>query len=85
MDKPFAALGVQETKKVIYLIKETINHVQGMIVITHNIDHILKIVDRAIVLLNGKRVGELDFSNAETRNEELHHKIVSLIIGAFEN
>ena len=82
MDEPIAALGVQESKKVLDLIKETINHVQGIIVITHNIDHILKIVDRAIVLRHGNRIGELDCSNAESRRDELHRKIVSMITGA---
>ncbi|MCL5070688.1 MAG: ATP-binding cassette domain-containing protein [Actinobacteria bacterium] len=82
MDEPLAALGVQESKKVLDLIKETIKHVQGIIVITHNIDHILKIVDRVIVLRHGERAGDLDCSNAEARKEELHHKIVSMITGA---
>jgi len=82
MDEPLAALGVQESRKVLDLIRETINHVEGIIVITHNIDHILKIVDRVIVLRHGERVGDLDCSNASSRHEELHHKIVSMITGA---
>ena len=82
MDEPTAALGVQESKKVLELIKETINHVSGIILITHNIEHVLKVVDRVIVLRNGERVGDLDCSNAQERYEELHHKIVSMITGA---
>lgn len=82
MDEPLAALGVQESKRVLDLIKETINHVEGIIVITHNIDHILKIVNRVIILRHGERAGSIDCSNAESRREELHHKIVSMITGA---
>ena len=81
MDEPTAALGVQESRKVLELIKETINHVDGIILITHNIDHVLKIADRVIILRHGERVGDLDCSNVEKRYTELYNKIVSMISG----
>jgi ABC-type sugar transport system ATPase subunit len=82
MDEPTAALGVQESKKVLDLIKETINHVDGIILITHNIDHVLRVADRVIVLRYGERAGEIDCSDKSCSKEELHHKIVSMITGA---
>ena len=81
MDEPTAALGVQESKKVLELIKETINHVEGIILITHNIDHVLRVADRVIILRHGERVGELECSDSDSRHDELHHKIVSMITG----
>lgn len=82
MDEPTAALGVQESSKTLDLIKETINHVEGIILITHNIEHILRVVDRVIVLRFGERVGELECANSDENKEKLHHEIVSMITGA---
>jgi len=82
MDEPTAALGVQESSRVLSMITETIKHVEGIILISHNIDHVLKVADRVIVLRYGERVGDLRCSNVEERHEELHHKIVSMITGA---
>ena len=81
MDEPTAALGVQESKRVLELIKETINHVDGIILITHNIEHVLRIADRVVVLRYGKRAGDVDCSGGECSKSELHNKIVSLITG----
>jgi len=82
MDEPTAALGVQESKKILELISETKKHVEGIIIISHNIEHIIKIADRAIVLRNGKRVGSIIFNDYKGRLDELHNDIVKLITGA---
>lgn len=82
MDEPTAALGVQESKKTLDMIKEIIKHVDGIILITHNIEHILRVVDRVIVLRFGERVGDLDCTNTGKNKEQLHHDIVSMITGA---
>lgn len=82
MDEPTAALGVQESRKVLELIKETINHVDGIILITHNIDHVLRVANRVIVLRHGERAGEINCMDKSCPSEELHHKIVSKITGA---
>ena len=81
MDEPTAALGVQESKKVLELIKETIKHVDGIILITHNIDHVLMVADRVIVLRSGERAGEIDCTKKEFTKDQLHHNIVSMITG----
>jgi len=82
MDEPIAALGVRESKKVIDLIEETRKHVNGIIIITHNIEHIIKIADRVIVLRNGRRVGDISFKEYGDRLDDLHNDIVKLITGA---
>ena len=82
MDEPMAALGVREARKVLDLIEETRKHVNGIIVITHNIEQIIKIADRVIVLRNGKRVGDIDSKEYVDRLDDLHNDIVKLITGA---
>jgi len=82
MDEPTAALGVRESKKVLDLIEEIRKHVNGIIIVTHNIEHIIKIADRVIVLRNGKRVGDIDFKDYGDRLDDLHNDIVKLITGA---
>ena len=56
MDEPTAALGVQESKKVLDLIKETIKHVDGIILITHNIEHVMRVYNLAIKLAENEKV-----------------------------
>ncbi len=82
MDEPTAALGVEESKKVLELIKEVRKNLDGMIIITHNIEHVIKIADRAIVLRTGQRAGSIDFKDYEGRSGELHNDLVKLITGA---
>jgi ABC-type sugar transport system ATPase subunit len=82
MDEPTAALGVREARKVLDLIEETRKHVNGVIVITHNIEQIINIADRVVVLRNGKRVGDINFKDYENRLDDLHNDIVKLITGA---
>lgn len=82
MDEPMAALGVREARKVLDLIEEIRKHVNGIIVITHNIEQIIKIADRVIVLRNGKRVGDIDSKEYVDRLDDLHNDIVKLITGA---
>ena len=61
MDEPTAALGVQESAKVIQMIKEfsRASTVRGIIIISHNIEHIMDVTDRVIVLRQGRRTGPL--------------------------
>ena len=75
---------MQESKKVLDLIRETINHVEGIILITHNIDHVLSVADRVIVFRNGERIGEVDCNESGLTKKEIHHKIVSLITGVIK-
>lgn len=82
MDEPLAALGVKEARKVLDLIAGVRKNVDGIIVITHNIEHMIKITDRVIVLRTGERAGEIDFKNSKKSLAELHNDVVRLITGA---
>jgi len=76
-DEPTNNLGVEEQSKAINLIK-TIKDTHkeiSIIIITHNLYHIFKLVDRIMVLRNGQVVGIRE-KEKTTRNE-----IVSMVTG----
>jgi ABC-type sugar transport system ATPase subunit len=78
LDEPTAALGVRESQGVLDLIGRLRSDNKAVIVISHALDHVLEIADRAVVLRRGRKVGELPVSR------EAHTKIVSLIVGGGE-
>jgi len=57
LDEPTAALGVEETRKALVLIKQIKEQGASIIVISHNLRHIFEVSDRIIVLRGGRRVG----------------------------
>jgi len=58
MDEPTAALGVKETVQVLDLIRQL--HEQGVtiLLISHNMKHVLAVANRVAILKNGRKVGE---------------------------
>jgi len=76
LDEPTAALGLRESRKVLDLIKQLRAEGNAVILITHNMEHVVELADRALVLRQGRRVGELkpDRSNRQ--------QLVSMIVGA---
>jgi ABC-type sugar transport system ATPase subunit len=76
LDEPTAALGVRESRKVLDLIHQLRDEGNAVILITHNIEHVLELADRAVVLRQGLRVGEL---KPERANQQ---ELVSMIMGA---
>jgi ABC-type sugar transport system ATPase subunit len=75
LDEPTAALGVRESRKVLDLILRLREHGVAVIVVSHAMDHVMEVADRAVVLRRGRKVGEL-IPSADT-----HQEIVSLIVG----
>jgi D-xylose transport system ATP-binding protein len=75
LDEPTAALGVRESRQVLDLIVRLREEGKGVIVISHAMDHVMEVADRAIVLRRGRKVGEL------VPSEETHREMVSLIVG----
>ena len=67
MDEPTAALGVEEKAKVLTLIKNLKMNGKTIIFISHNMQDIFAVADRAVVLKTGRKVGErkLKESNIE--------------------
>ena len=78
LDEPTAALGVREARKVLDLILRLRSENKAVLVVSHAMDHVMEVADRAVVLRRGRKVGEL-IPTAETYKE-----IVSLIVGGGE-
>jgi ribose transport system ATP-binding protein len=78
LDEPTSALGARESGNVLRLIKEAPEHGVSVIVISHNLEHVTRVADRAVVLRQGKYVGEAE-PDAEHQEE-----LVSMIVGSGE-
>ncbi|MFI5895052.1 ATP-binding cassette domain-containing protein [Actinoplanes sp. NPDC051513] len=75
LDEPTAALGVRESRHVLDLILRLRAEGLAIIVVSHAMDHVMEIADRAVVLRRGRAVGEL------IPRPENKEQIVSLIVG----
>lgn len=76
LDEPTAALGLRESRKVLDLIAQLRAEGNAVILITHNMEHVVELADRAVVLRQGHKVGEL---KPTATNK---HELVSMIVGA---
>jgi D-xylose transport system ATP-binding protein len=76
LDEPTAALGLRESRKVLDLIAELRADGNAVILITHNMEHVIELADRAVVLRQGRRIGELKPTRANQQ------ELVSMIVGA---
>lgn len=75
LDEPTAALGARESRSVLDLIVRLRDQGRAVIVISHALDHVIEVADRAIVMRRGRVVGE----EVPTRANQA--RIVSLIVG----
>jgi D-xylose transport system ATP-binding protein len=75
LDEPTAALGLREAARVLDLIKRLRSEQRAVVVISHAMDHVMEVADRAIVMRRGRKVGEL------VPSDEFREQIVSLIVG----
>ncbi|MEO5805221.1 ATP-binding cassette domain-containing protein [Devosia sp.] len=76
LDEPTAALGLRESRKVLDLIARLRDEGNAVILITHNMEHVTELASRAVVLRQGRKVGEL--VPTKTNQQDL----VSMIVGA---
>lgn len=75
LDEPTAALGVEEVKKVLDLIKHLKTQGQTMLVISHDLEHVFQISDRIAVMRSGRVQGVV------TTAEVTKTDVVRLIVG----
>lgn len=75
LDEPFAALGIEQTRRGLDLIDRVKEQGIAVIVITHNLLHAFQVADRAIVLRQGRLAGIR--SMAEVSQEEVAALITS--------
>ena len=75
LDEPTAALGARESRSVLDQIVRLREAGQAVIVISHALDHVIEVADRAVVMRRGRVVGE------EVPSRQTQARIVSLIVG----
>lgn len=76
LDEPTAALGIRESRNVLDVVKRLPEQGISVILISHNLEEVFALADRAIVFRQGRLMGEVP---ATAENEE---RIVSMIVGA---
>ena len=75
LDEPFAALGVEQTRRGLDLIKRIAAQGIGVIIITHIMQQAFQVADRIVVIRQGRVAG--DVPTSETSPD----KVVGLITG----
>jgi simple sugar transport system ATP-binding protein len=76
MDEPTAALGVEQSAQVNELIKLISSQGVAVLLISHNMQHVLETCDRAVVLYQGRSVADVAVSDVSKED------LVALITGA---
>lgn len=76
MDEPTAALGVEQSAQVNELIKLISSQGVSVLLISHNMQHVMQTCDRAIVLFQGKSSADVKIKDVTAQD------LVGLITGA---
>ena len=76
MDEPTAALGPEETRATLDLIRSVRGKGIGVILICHNLEDVFAVADRVMVMRGGRRVGVVEIA-ASSRQE-----VLGMIIGS---
>ncbi len=76
LDEPTAALGLRESAQVMTLVTTLRDQGNAVILITHNMEHVCAVADRAMVMRQGRKVGEV------VPTERNRQEMVSMIVGA---
>ena len=75
LDEPTAALSVPEQNKVLELARRLAGQDVAVVYITHNMNDVMAVTDRIVVLYHGRMLGEL--TTAQTSQKEIVHMIMS--------
>jgi ribose/xylose/arabinose/galactoside ABC-type transport system permease subunit/ABC-type branched-subunit amino acid transport system ATPase component len=78
MDEPAAALGVQQTEAVLALIGRLKGEGVATLLVSHNMEHVLRVADRVAVFRLGRKIADLDQREQPVTGMQL----VGLITGA---
>ena len=74
MDEPMAALGIDESNKVLRLISNLRDKGEAIVVISHNLEHVFSVADKVAVMKNGALVDVV-------RTEDVgHDDLVAMIV-----
>lgn len=74
MDEPAAALGVEQSRHVLELIRALASQGLAIVLISHNMQHVVEVCDRAVVLRHGSKVADVPIDGVA--EQELVHHIV---------
>jgi D-xylose transport system ATP-binding protein len=78
LDEPTAALGLRERGNVLRLVRQLPEAGVAVIIISHNLEEVISVADRAVVLRQGKKIGEV------AATVDNHEAMVSMIVGGAE-
>lgn len=70
-DEPVAALGVAESEEVIRLIYRLRDAGTAVMVVTHDMEHVMRISDRVLVVRNGRTLAQVQ-KDSTTVDEVIH-------------
>ena len=76
LDEPAAALGVEQTENVLNLVRRLRDQGVGVIFISHNMDQVMNVCDRVVVMRHGYTLGSAETATATTTD------LVGFITGA---
>jgi simple sugar transport system ATP-binding protein len=76
MDEPSAALGVAQSRLVLDLIGRLRDTGVAVLLISHNMQHVIEVCNRALVMRHGKKVADVTIADVTARD------LVDLITGA---
>jgi simple sugar transport system ATP-binding protein len=68
MDEPAAALGVEQARQVLLLARALAEGGVAVVLISHNMQHVVDACDRAVVLRQGRVVGDVPVADATTQD-----------------
>ena len=54
LDEPTAALGVRESDEILTMVKRLPERGLSVIIVSHNMDHVVRVADRAVVMRRGR-------------------------------
>jgi ABC-type sugar transport system ATPase subunit len=75
MDEPTAALAVAHATRVLELVKTLADSGIGVLFVSHDMQHVLQVTDRVVVLRHGVKVADLTTASTS------HQDIVMYITG----
>ena len=76
MDEPTAALGPEETRNTLRLIRSVRDRGIAVILISHNLEHVFAVADRVQVMRGGRRAGLVEVATSTRRD------VLGMIVGA---
>ena len=67
LDEPTAALGVRESQQVLQMVSRLRDHGVSVILVTHNMDHLVQVANRVTVMRLGRTIATRTVSETSTQ------------------